>query len=330
MQISQLDNELENFVKNLIETWNIEKHQKIGLSIQTLNDTQKRVSESDTALAVNDICSSVLNNGGRKIKLENRLSCNRLDSELKKIVNDKGNIYGLACKCHKGISNIIVPFIYTPKGKDKPSTQWYILYGQFLLTPIIAKTEYSLIEIDISKNLLLSKNIEILSNSPSRKYVQLGPFTSNNKISDITKFSNSPISEVDVADFLSFKSYVEINFTHFLDSFNPDELKNREDEQSPLVKTIEKLQLASTNLSKIEKTKNKANENVTIVKGILESVNAISNILSSNKSNPKLLKEGNLICELEEFADLEDSQRIETKAQQNKGEALLLQLKSYV
>lgn len=332
MQISQFDSELEQFENMLIATWQTQKHQNIGLSIQSLNDTQSRVKElNETINAVNSFCSNVLNNGNLKTRKEHRLCCNRLDSELKKIVNDNGNLNGIACKCHKGISNIIIPFKYIPKDKNKPTTNWYIFYGQFLLIPIIAKTDYSAIELDISKNLLDSKNIDILQSTPSKKYVHLGPFTNKNKIQDITKESVKPISEVDVADFLSFKSFVEINFTQFLDKFKPEDLKTRDAEQTPIEKTLEKLQLASTHLETISKAKNKANDNtVVIANGILESVNSISIILESNKNNPSLKGNSDLLNRLDAFADLEDATKIETKGRQNEGESLLTELNTHV
>ena len=115
-----------------------DKNKYIGISIQLESEEQDEYSPTrlcnsidlNSDKLINNFCSNVQKNKGN-VEL-----CDKLDFYLKRKLieeNKKNNAdtNGFACKCHKGVSNVL--FTKTIKTNDNNDIKLYVFIGHFLL-----------------------------------------------------------------------------------------------------------------------------------------------------------------------------------------------------
>jgi hypothetical protein len=198
----------------IMNEWEQKTRLRIGVSIQLFDQVQDNYSQTRTE-PVNDFCKRIVSN---KIQLN---LCNLLDLNLKQVVVDTNNLKGIACKCHKNVSNIMTPFRFK-------EIVWYIFYGQFLF--VLSKHPNDLRNVTFLYEKILRRRFDeegIISNLNSKNKNR---YYKPNCIVDIESdrnFSDSDISQVDIIDFFQFKSYVETKFNLFLDGIYSDPVKQK-------------------------------------------------------------------------------------------------------
>jgi hypothetical protein len=237
MKDFDFQDELLKFQQSVIEEWLNVKKQHIGVSIQLYNEVQNKKYSETRIDPVNSFCIKTVSDK----KLLSK--CDLLDIELKEEVSRKRNNSGIACRCHKGVSNIITPF----KHKGEKDV-WYILYGQFILTySNDSNTMNNEVDTFAHKRLAEKKfrehGIEIKRSQTLSKrssYVLDEPFVVKAAVKD---FKESDIHEVDFIDFLMFKSNVETKFALFLDKILLEQKSAYEKykgESNPILKLLVK------------------------------------------------------------------------------------------
>lgn len=293
--------ELNSFQSKIMDDWAFERRHNIGVSIQLYKQVQDRYSETRRD-PVNSFCRGVVKN---KTQLK---KCDLLDVNLK-VKSKELNNMRIACRCHKGVSNILIPFEF--KG-----IVWYIFYGQFLLVYSTSPSELTNVKGAFKRyfNRKLDDN-QIKHNIDDFKdqYVQENAFIDLENFP--RQFENHDLSKVELMEFFEFKLYVEFNFKRFLTSLYADSDKEKvlkefiEDEKNNTEQANLILQRLLDIYKKWHFTDNQLKENSdTILQGLFENVDMftsrdlklLENLLDGEKDgtifNPNwIIDSGNLL-----------------------------------
>ena len=145
---------------------------------------------------------------------ENNISnCNGLDFHLKQILNKEPSIKCLGCRCHKGVSNFVIPFRFN----DLDPT-FYIFIGQFLFKPVSGQF------LEIFKKL---EDLQFVFSGDSRltgreRYVKPDPFVTQQ---DVQSFNvkdpegKSKIAYVDFKEYVAYKRYIVKQFSDWISNY---------------------------------------------------------------------------------------------------------------
>lgn len=137
--MQQFLKDLNDFYREVIDDWFLQSGLLVGISIQKFDDLQDEDSITRDTHATKDIvannkgyinhyCYHILSDTGNIEK------CNKLDFFMKKYANEEKDANKIMCKCHGGVSNILIKYKYPSTNVD-----WYIFLGQFLLQEPIEK-----------------------------------------------------------------------------------------------------------------------------------------------------------------------------------------------
>jgi len=222
------ENALHEFQHGLVQAWTsrFRVGQKIAISIQLrreIQDRRKSCCAGDVGKkvfvsngipkAINNYCQHVLNDGAID-------KCDKLDELLKsRHVSEQGNgkatheLKGFSCRCHRGVSNILIPFRFG-------SEEWYIFFGQFLL-----HNEHP----DIDSDILLEQRIQPVKDlAPNEQgLLQEDVLITDDQYNKYFKLwsdgTGTDISLIPVSDFLKFKGYVLKKSADFMTFVYQDE-----------------------------------------------------------------------------------------------------------
>jgi hypothetical protein len=257
--------ELNKFQSKIMDDWAFERKHNIGVSIQLFKQVQDKYSETRRD-PVNSFCRGVVKN---KTQLK---KCDLLDVNLKNKSKELHNMR-IACRCHKGVSNILIPFEFR-------GIVWYIFYGQFLLVYSTKPSELTNVKGAFKRYFnrklndnQIKHNIEDFKN----QYVQENAFIDLDNLPQ--QFENHDLSKVELFEFFEFKLYVEFNFKAFLTALYADPIKEKvlrefiKDEKN----NIEQATLVLQRLFDIHKkwhfTDNQLKENSNnILQGLFENI----------------------------------------------------------
>lgn len=205
--------ELNIFQSNIMDEWAELRKHNIGVSIQLYKQVQDKYSETRRD-PVNSFCRGVVRN---KTQLK---KCDLLDAELKKQSKELHNMR-IACRCHKGVSNILIPLEFR-------GIVWYIFYGQFLLVYSTNPFELTNVKGAFRRyfNRKLDDNqIKHKIDDFKNQYIQENAFIDLEYLPQ--QFENHDLSRVELMEFFEFKLYVEFKFKEFLTSLYADSSKEK-------------------------------------------------------------------------------------------------------
>ncbi|MCA0445334.1 MAG: hypothetical protein LCH54_03800 [Bacteroidetes bacterium] len=329
----QFKHELNDFQKKIMDEWKEKTSKRIGVSIQTDLQVQDH-NESHTRIQpTNSYCQHWVENN------EHVKKCDRLDIELKeelKTKHSRTDTKGLACKCHKGVSNFVNKI-------ELYNTTWYIYYGQFVLSPLKSSDEVvenhgkenlKVISNDIVKKKLSSIGIEYFSPAISA-YIKENPVTTTKELATHfpKNFRNSQsklsdIAVIDLFDFLLFKDFVERKFIDFLvvwHNKNNSVLPNYiEEYKQPKVVQLTKFGSALGTQKDIKKT---GNGNPLSDKTI-ETLQEIIRLLTKIEGEPSIILSSIDLKLIDDFAELEDQGKLLTQEWIDKSKPIVSLLKS--
>ena len=224
--IHQFQNDLNKLERELIETWYNETGNKIGLSIQIDSEVQDESSATRDTKAcdipgiqtnlINAYCANVLEDTSQN----NIRFCNGLDFHLKNILSSRNNTEtSIGCRCHKGISNFIIPYRYL-----NLDPTFYIFIGQFLIKPFNGEFQQEFLH---QENLWLLNQNEIDADQTRSQYIQADPFisvsTRNEKEVSISKQEEKEgkvqIAHVDFREYVAYKNFVLYRFEKWIENY---------------------------------------------------------------------------------------------------------------
>jgi hypothetical protein len=219
---------LHKFQYDVVEEWQdkLRKGQRIAISIQLREEIQDRAracasprrSASGAPEAVNVYCQQVLDK--QWTTTQATADCDQLDDCLKRRhewreQNPHLEFAGrFSCRCHGGVSNILIPFRY---GDSDDDDLWYVFFGQFLL-----KAENA----EIQDLLMVEHRIEPITDisQTERGHLQENVFV--DEALHASHFKGE-ISLVSLPDFFAFKNFALRKFDSFLRDVYSDAAKLR-------------------------------------------------------------------------------------------------------
>lgn len=214
IHIHPFEDLLNDFLDDTMARWFELTKQRIGLSIQLKGSVQNRTPTreqqiySDYKMGAhyrNTFCRKTYEDKDKKSL------CNSLDYHLKKKISP-GNIHdSISCRCHQGISNVLIPYQYP---KDYLDIIWYIYIGQFILL------DESVLYKPLAKKMFAEFNIQdvnILNSLTDEEKVFIQPEIFIKKRALRNRFDDYVISKIRFIDFLQFRLFVLTRFQDFLD-----------------------------------------------------------------------------------------------------------------
>lgn len=332
----QFKNELNDFQGKIMDDWHHMTSKRIGVSIQTDQQIQDHKESHTRTTPTNSYCQHWVENEEQVKK------CDRLDVELKEELNKKNSrvaTKGLACRCHKGVSNFVHKL-------ELYNINWYIYYGQFILSPLSASEEviigkgkdnYHAISNDIVKSKL--NQLGFVYFSPTNKaYIKDNPITTKQELlTNFPKNTKNPhsklddITVVDLFDFMAFKDFVEQKFIHFLKNWHQKHDKSNtvmpvyvEESKKPLDVLLTKFGSSLAYQKEIKRTGN-GNE---LSDNTIKTLEDIIKLLEVIKKKTEITIDNETIRQLDEFAELEDQGILLKKEWLTKSAPILELLKS--
>lgn len=339
MQLSvQFKKELNDFQGQIMDDWYNKTSKRIGVSIQIDQQIQNHNESHTRTQPTNSYCQHWVGNE------EHVKKCDRLDIELKEELNKKSSrvtTKGLACRCHKGVSNFVQKL-------ELFKTNWYIYYGQFILSPLYASEEvidskgrdnYEAISNDIVKLKLNQLGFAYFSPN-NNAYIKENPITTKQELVDsylkgrrnlLNKLDD--IAVVDLFDFMAFKDFVEMRFNHFLTTWHNKYDKTNsvipvyvEENKKPLDVLLTKFE-SSLEVQKDNKRDGIGNE---LSDQTIKTLKEIIDLLGKIKSNSKIVFDEKHLKFVNAFAELEDKGIILKKEWLDKSEPVINMLKSII
>ena len=210
---------LNRFLDDTMARWfRITKEtQRIGLSIQLQGAVQDSTptrergktnysSEKMKAHYRNSFCRSVYADYLKEP------FCNNLDFCLKGKINRDNRHDSISCRCHQGVSNVLIPYQYP---NDDLKIVWYIFIGQFILLEETNDANKKLASEWFAKLNIVDVNAYSPLSTVEASFIKPGIFV---KEADIdTKFMDSTISKIRFLDFVRFREFALTRFQNFLD-----------------------------------------------------------------------------------------------------------------
>ena len=116
------------------------------------------------------------------------------------------------CRCHKGVSNYLIPFIH-PSDKQTNPTKWYVFIGQFALIPPTRGKESNLATEEFRRHRIVDLPASRIA-SHEREFIKQSAFWQSDKGGGV--LLDGLISSLTWLDYLRFQSYVLARFEEFL------------------------------------------------------------------------------------------------------------------
>ncbi len=220
--MQQFLKDLNDFYREVIDDWHQQSGLLIGISIQKFDDLQDEDAITRDTHATKDIvannkgyinhyCYHILSEEGNIEK------CNKLDFFMKKYASEEKSANKIMCKCHGGVSNILIKYKY-------PATivEWYIFLGQFLLEePIDKLKEHFYLESGIKPVNIQTLNRKYQS---SKGLINDGAFVDesykNTKVAEsVNKEGRDEISLVPADRYFYLESIVLRRFEIFISKY---------------------------------------------------------------------------------------------------------------